>query len=158
MACSTPPDKDDLLAFVYSRLYADDDDRLEKWLATAPPKDVVAWQAKHAYSFAKQQARKGDLEPLRKILVDLTGDSSLAEFIARPARPSWPKHVRKDYAGARPFKDFAREIQGDTVRRIRELVPEKTGGHRNSGLVIEIAAKVLKCPEEEIREIIKRGY
>ncbi len=108
---------------------------------------------------AKQQARNGNLEPLRKILADLTGDPDIADFIAQPSPPSWPKHKRKDYARYKPFLEHAKRAQGDTIRRIREIIQEQTGKSYGIGeLVIEIAAKVLKCEPEEVRELIKRGY
>ena len=45
------------------------------------------------------------------------------------------------------------------VRRIREIIQEQTGKSYGIGeLVIEIAAKVLECEPEEVRELIKRGY
>jgi hypothetical protein len=144
---------EELLTLVRSRLYDDgDDDRLHNWLATQSPTppEVVA------YRLAKHQARDGNLEQLRKILTELTGDKDIADFIAQPP---WPKHARQDYARQKPFERLESRVQGDTVRRIREIIKEETGKARvEAELVVEIAAKVLECSQDEIREIIKRGY
>ena len=118
------PDTEELAAVVWSRLYSDDeynDDRLHKWLATQPPasaKDVAALN----YRTAKQRARNGDLAPLRKFLTNLTGDPDIAQYIARPHQP---KHARKDYADSQPFTQEAMRIQGDNVRRIRQIRSEE---------------------------------
>jgi hypothetical protein len=156
---SAPPiDIEELLEFVVGRLFGgDDDDRLAIWLATAAPADVAQWQAKEAYAAAKWQARAGNPEPLRQILIGLTGDSELAEFITTPVRAS--SRARKDLAAFMPYLKSAREHRGKMVREIRDLIHEKVGARRvSNALVVEIAAKVLNCPEPEIRTIIKRGY
>ena len=142
-------DKAELLALVRYRLYEDDDrSYLQKGVAPG-----------YVYIIAKERARNGNLEPLQKILADLTGDPDIAEFIAQPSRPPWPKHKRKDYARYKPFLEHAKRAQGDMVRRIREIIQEQTGKSYGIGeLVIEIAAKVLECEPEEVRELIKRGY
>ena len=157
---AAPIDKEDLFEFVVSRLFGgEEDNRLAQWLATAPPADVAQWRVRGAYAAAKRKARAGDLEPLQQILVDLTGDPELAAFIAQPVTPAWRSHARKDLAAAMPFVKHAREHRGDMIRDIRELVQEKVGARRvSNALVVEIAAKVLNCPEAEIRTIIKRGY
>jgi hypothetical protein len=44
------------------------------------------------------------------------------------------------------------------VRRIREIIEEENGGARvPRELIVEIAAQVLDCSQDEVREIIKRG-
>ena len=140
-------DNQELLTIVRSLLYYADD--------SAP---VHQGTPGYAYLIAKQRARNGDLAPLRKLLIDLTGDPAIADYIAQPSSPPWPKHARQDYARSAPLEQLARRIESHTVRRIREIIEEENGGARvPRELIVEIAAQVLDCSQDEVREIIKRG-
>jgi hypothetical protein len=144
----------ELLDLVRARLRADADAAdaaTAKWAATLPttaPKDLALMN----YALAKAKARDGDLESLRKIVVDRMGDSGIAEFIAQPRRP---KHVRRDYT-RKPLEISFRRAQFGTVRRIRAIIKEETG-RAPEAQVVKIAAAVLECSQNEVRELIKRG-
>jgi hypothetical protein len=136
---------DELLDYVQSRLYDDDDgdngERLSKWYATVPPKVRAYWSA-------KRSARDGNPEPLRAILTDLTGDPDIASFIAQPVQPRQPpRHTRtrKDYEYLRPFKQLGREHRVEMMESVRKILIEERG-YKAYGLnpkIAEITAKIL---------------
>ena len=149
-----------LLDYVLSRLYADDhDNRLNyDWLVNAAPEVVAAWLAKYCLDVAKVRARQGDPGSLRKILTELTGDPDIAEFIMTLPTPRRHSRARLDYERARPFKQFAHDNRVDAVRQILKIVTEHEGTRRGiSAMVVEVAADILRCSPEKIREILKRG-
>lgn len=168
-------DIEKLEAVVLSKLYGNEDyDPLHKWLATGRPIALGHNKPKSIadqYSVAKQLARDGDLEPLRQFLTSLTEDPEITQFIAQPRRP---KHKRQDLADSAPFVEEAKRIQGDMVRRIRQILEGVLNDRPvNAELLDEIAGRILildrpaaiesdaVTPEDaadEIRKIIKRGY
>ena len=134
-----------------------DEWRYNWWAAQPPasPEEIAYRQDRATYLQAKQRARDGDPGPLRKILIDLTGDPKIADFIAQPP---WPKHKRKNYTHSMPFIQLGREVQGDKIQHVREILKVETGKKRvPQGLVAEVAARILKLSPDQIREIIKRG-
>jgi hypothetical protein len=167
-----PRDYEELLAVVRSKFYEDEDaDPLHEWLARGRPNKNPKAAIGRQYNRAKQLARDGDLEPLRQFLTDLTGDPEITQFIARP-RP--PKHKRRDLADSAPFVEEAKRIQGDMVRRIRQILEEVLGKRpANAELLHKIAGRLLiqdrpaaiesdavtsEDAADEICKIIKRGY
>ena len=146
--------------YVLSRLYADDHrhDHLDQWLKTAAPEDVAAWLAKFGLDVAKVRARQGDPGSLRKILTEMTGDPGIAEFITTPPTPRRHSRTRLDYERARPFKQFAHDNHVVVVKQICKIITEREGTSRGiSATVVEVAADILRCSPEKIREILKRG-
>lgn len=66
-------------------------------------------------------------------------------------------HARDDYAREKPLN--RKGARGNAVRRIRELIKQKTGMARvPQQLVVDVAAEVLECSEEEVHNAIKYGY
>ena len=142
---------EELLNYLAVRLYADDDDRRELSLLLPG----------YAYDLAKWRARQGDLEPLRKIVVArMWGDADIENFVGPPPPPPpWPKHVRKDLAQAKPFKEFGRRSRYETMQRIKRILVEERGFSRYglSAKVVEIAARILAADEDNLRILLDRG-
>jgi hypothetical protein len=140
------PAEEKLLDFVLSDLYADDI-RDQGYTDIVPPQ--------HAYQFAKQSARRGDLGPLRKFLTSMLRDPEIADFIAVPKGP----RVRRDRS--RPFKELVEHHAAETIKRVRKIaiLQRETLGMAppDRVLIYKIAAKVLKRKPAEIRAIVHRG-
>jgi hypothetical protein len=149
---SNERDQDELLNFIAFRLYGDDD-------YADDGRDPSLLLPDYGYSLAKWWARNGDLAPLRKLLVDRMHDPDIAEFIAQPPVPPWPKHVRKDLAYSKPFLELARQDRYETMKRIKQILVEERG-FKPYGLnpkVAEIAAKLLSADEDELCDLLDRG-
>jgi hypothetical protein len=132
-------DRDELLNAVYCRLYGEDDDTGRDPALTLPA---------YRLALAKQHARGGDLEPLRKLYPEI------AEFIAKPKI----KRVRRPFAMLKAIRRTNRRDKADTIRRIREIIQDEIGQTRvDAELVAYIAAKVLKTTPQEIEKTIHRG-
>jgi hypothetical protein len=159
---------DELLAKVKARLQVEDDD-LKAYLYKDdesfdrqmmdhphPTPEIAARNLKQFhYSHAKTMARDGNVEPLRKILTELTDDPDIANFIAAPPAP---EYIPKD----NPFygryeRREERQQQVETLWRIREIVQQEIGKRGTRNTVIAIAAKVMKCSTREIEEKLTRG-
>lgn len=163
----TPPDEL-LLELVKTRLHDDwltslgdgsEDNRLQDWHTANPPTPEAAARnlMRYRYSNAKMLAQAGNVEPLRKILMQLTGDPGIAKFITAPPAPPRPKYARK---ASNPFwsKYAERRQQVEKLRRIRQIIQQEIGKTRDTQKrVIQIAAKVMKCSMREIQELTKRG-
>jgi hypothetical protein len=153
---------DELLALVYFRLHDGDvdDDRMQDWHTAHPASPEVAARnlKRFHYSNAKDLARRGNVEPLRKILTQLTGDPDIANFITAPPAPPRPKYARKDASNPFYNKHAERQQQAETLRRIRQIIQQEMGTTRNtSALVIDITRKVTGWSRDEILELMKRG-
>jgi hypothetical protein len=145
-------DQDELLNYVAFRLYGDDDH-------VHDGRDLSLLLPDYGYRLAKWWARNGDLEPLRKLLVDRMHDPEIAEFITQPPAPPWPKHVRKDLAYTKPFLELARQSQYETMQQVKQILVEERG-FKPYGLnakVAEIAAKLLSADENELKDLLERA-
>ena len=134
-----------------------DEWRYNWWAAQPPasPEEIAYRQDRAAYLQAKQRARDGDPGPLRKILIDLTGDPEIVDFIAQPP---WPKHKRKNYTHSMPFIQLGEKYKAtksNMSARSSKLKPARSASRRHWSP--KIAAKILKLSPDQIREIIKRG-
>jgi hypothetical protein len=133
------------------------DQQIMDWHPANPTPEATA--RNRMWRNAKMLARRGNVEPLRKILTQMTGDPDIADFITAPPAPSRPKYVRRN--APNPFypKDEQRRDQVEMLRRIRQIVQQEIDRIRDTqNLVIEIAAEVMGCPQREIKELIKRGH
>jgi len=143
----------ELAAYVDRRLWEGDAANLKAFMGTAAAdrKTVVA---KTVYEARKRLARDGDLAPLCNFLVGLTGDTEIVDFIAQPPPTPWPKSARKDLARSAGL----RSARGDYIKRIRNIIREKTGRAVPRNDLDPICSEVLDCPAPEIANIIKHGY
>jgi hypothetical protein len=146
----------ELLAYVRERLHddqaeSDNDDRLDKWLATASPADIARWQINSNYEPAKQRARNGDFEPSLKILAAF--DPDLADLITGKRQ----KRRRRQPQILKAIEYWEKRDRANTISRIRELIKEKINKAPSHDLVKDIAAEVLNCDPEIIAKIIHRG-
>jgi hypothetical protein len=151
-------DHAELLAYILERLNddlaeSDNDDRLNKWLATASPADITRWRIMCDYEPAKRSARRGDFGPLLKILTAF--DPELADLITGKRQKRVRRSPVKTFIKAIEYRD--RRDRADAIKRIRELIEEKIEARPSRELVVEVAAKVLKSEPEEISKIIHRG-
>jgi hypothetical protein len=152
----TSIDHDELLVYVLARLeddraVSDLDDRLDNWCQTASPADIARWQIERNYEPAKQRARSGDFGPLLKLLTAF--DPDLASLIVGKRQ----KRRRRKLQLLKAMQNQDARDRADVVRRVRELIEEKIEARPGRNLVVEIAAKVLKCETEIISKIIHRG-
>jgi hypothetical protein len=150
--------KRDRLAFrdyVISRLLVRDqyDERYEHWDGTVPSLPPEA-RRKAVLDWAKQEARLGKPEPLRKIVSEVMSDPEIAEFICRPKR----KRGQRNHLG---FREFARLTVIDTVRRIRDILREDfcaVNRRPEYGFSVEeIAGEIFRRPASEIAQIMKKA-
>jgi hypothetical protein len=157
---------DELLAKVKARLHddwlmsmCDDEHRLEDWHTAHPPSPEIAARNLKGfhYSHAKTMARDGNIEPLIKILTELTCDPDIASFITAPPASTRPKYARKDAPNPFYDKHEERQQQVETLWRIRQIVQQEMGTRNSRASVIPIAAKVMKCSQQVIKDLIKRG-
>jgi hypothetical protein len=169
---------DELVAKVKARLQVEDDERrsldyaddtyrdqqLVDWDTARPPTppEVAARNLMRSrYRHAKMLARDGNLEPLRKILTELTDDPDIANFIAAPPGPPRRRnYVRKNppnpFYGRRERRE-ERQQQVKTLWRIRKIVQQEIGTRYTRNTVVAIAAKVIKRSMREVREMMTRG-
>ncbi len=161
-------DYDELVNYVGARLYERDGDNDDLPMELLLPD--------YRYSLAKQRARAGDLKPLQEILTSVMRDPELADFISVPPQQPWPKHVRKDLALSKPYREYGRYIRSQTLQEVRKILIEEKGyrAYGINDLLATVTAKVLlgnakepKDPTEEAKEvalkeelldIINRGY
>jgi hypothetical protein len=140
---------------VLARLYEDDAWLEEHRTPPMPPTWPRGFPASLRYAAAKQQARSGNVEPLRKLVVAATGDPEIGEFIVKPRGT---RGARLDLKASAPFRRYGEEGIIATVRRIRQILREETGklyGHTSS--VEEIAAELFQTEPEKIRQIMKKA-
>jgi hypothetical protein len=115
-------DERDRLAFrdyVIGRLYEDDqyfNERVRHWDGILPRVSPGARRKVELHK-AKQLARAGDAEPLRKIVAAVMRDPEIAEFIYTPKRA----RGQRNHAGL-AYREFSKSIVIDTVRRIRQIL------------------------------------
>jgi hypothetical protein len=150
----------DRLAFrdyVIARLLESDqnDERYKHWDGTVPPIPPET-RRQAVLDWAKQEARLGNPDPLRKIVSEVLSDPEIAEFICRPKR----KRGQRNHVGL-GFREFHRSIVIDTVRRIRELLREDFGTVKRRPeygfSVEEIAGEIFRRPPDEIAQIMKKA-
>jgi hypothetical protein len=157
---------EEYLPIVHARLVKDfvannaaSDAKFLAWLTAQPPTSSTD-NSLLDYGIAKQQARDGNLEPLRKIVAERMNDPEIVDFIERPPPPPpGPRGKRKDYARFKPLEESIRRAYGEAVGFIREILKEITGKEVvDKEMLGDIAAECLKISYHEIRELIHDGY
>ena len=124
---------------VWDRYYGDDDDLQYNHELSRPYLALM---------FAKGQAQKGNLAPLKKLYPKIADILDLV-------KPS-NKRVRRD--PWQSYKQDDKQRRVDNIKHIRQILKEETGQPRvEAELLVLIAAKILNCPPTEIREIVRRG-
>jgi hypothetical protein len=153
-----------LLTYVLSRL--DDDynksNLYDPTMLTVSPEVARLIHERNMYTLAKAAARRGEFEPLLKILtafavrqLNLNSDPELADLITGKTQP---RRRRKSSFIDPAYNAFwERRECANAVKRIREIIAEKIEKQPSHELVIEIAAAVLECDPKEISKIIHRG-
>ena len=123
---------EELLAYVREQLAAD-----RAAQDAADDADVIAGRAvyiaggtvKPDYRLAKLIAQHEDnLEPLRKVLVEMTGDSAFAKY-----KPVGPRAARKDYARNKSVE--RKYLLACKLDRIREIIKQKTGRKKRAAAI-----------------------
>jgi hypothetical protein len=122
---------------------------------TSPPVPPEALR-KAVLHRAKDEARRGDPELLRKIVSTVMSDPEIAEFISRPKR----KRGQRNHVHL-PFRKFGRSIVIDTVWRIKDILRQDFGAVNRRPeygfSVEEIAGEIFRRPPGEIAQIMKKA-
>jgi hypothetical protein len=155
-------DERDRLAFrdyVIGRLHEDERhlrEESEGLLGGSRPPVSSEARRKDELDKAKQLARAGDPEPLRKIVAADMRDTEIAEFIYAPKRA----RGQRDHVGL-AYREFSKSIVIDTVRRIRQILREDFGAVKRRAdygfSVEEIAGEVHRMIAEEVQKIMKKA-
>lgn len=132
--------------YVLARLYENDwlvDDANRHWEPV--PIDT--------YALAKAAARRGNLQPLAKILITVMNDPGITDFLAVPRRERGRR--------VNPFKQYGDEGVVETVRRIRQIRREDFGlvkRDRQYDLSAEaIAGEVYGLDERVVKQLMKKA-
>jgi hypothetical protein len=107
-------ERQEMKEYLLARLYEDDgqldDDRDWESMRLLPQRPGV-----DPYIKAKRAARRGNLQPLAKILSTVMDDPEIADFLAAPPRGRGKPSV------SNPYRQFFRGGVIDMVRRIRKI-------------------------------------